>query len=52
MTQFKVEITNSAFEVSKYLITAKDAKWAELSAKARYGEHDSTPITCVTVTSI
>lgn len=52
MTQFKVEITNSALEVCKYLITAKDAKWAELSARARYGEYDDAPITRVTVTSI
>ena len=52
MTQFKVEIINSALEVYKYLITAKDSKWAELSARARYGEYESAPITKVTTTQV
>ncbi len=52
MTTFRVELINEALEVNKYMVTAKNATFAECKARASYGQYESSPIKTVKVTPL
>lgn len=52
MTTFRVELINEALEVNKYMVTAKNALFAECKARASYGQYESSPIKAVKVTPL